>query len=142
MWYSYTGTVATDARGSVHGPSTAWTDARAGARMSLRRSVGRGFALACTMLFLTWTSPAEAQQKPEGEMRWALYVTLSPLWFDPGEVSGQLTPFWVLYALHDALVKPMPGNLMAPSLAESWTVSADQRVFEFKLREGLKFHNG
>ena len=36
----------------------------------------------------------------------------------------------------------MPGNLLAPSLAESWTVSPDQRVYEFKLREGLKFHNG
>src|SRR5258705_330284 len=83
-----------------------------------------------------------AQAKPEGEMRWALYVTLSPVWFDPGEVVGQITPFWILYALHDALVKPMPGNLMSPSLAESWTVSADQRVYEFKLREGLKFHNG
>jgi len=79
--------------------------------------------------------------KPDGEMRWALYVTLSPLWFDPGEFMG-LTAFWVLYAIHDALVKPMPGNLMAPSLAESWTVSADQKVYEFKLREGLKFHNG
>jgi len=83
-----------------------------------------------------------AQTKPEGEMRWALYVTLSPVWFDPGEVVGQITPFWVLYALHDALVKPMPGNQMTPSLAESWTVSPDQRVYEFKLREGLKFHNG
>src|SRR4029453_17385188 len=86
--------------------------------------------------------PGAAAPKPEGEMRWALYVTLAPAWFDPGEVSGSfLTPFWVLYAMHDALVKPMPGNLMAPSLAESWTVSADQRTYDFKLREGLKFHN-
>ena len=85
---------------------------------------------------------AHAQPKPEGEMRWALYVTLSPVWFDPAEVVGQITPFWVLYAIHDALVKPLPGNLMAPSLAESWTVSADQRAYEFKLREGLRFHNG
>jgi peptide/nickel transport system substrate-binding protein len=85
---------------------------------------------------------AIAQAKPEGEMRWALYVTLSPLWFDPAEVVGVLTPFWVLYALHDALVKPMPGNHLSPSLAESWTVSPDQRTYEFKLREGLKFHNG
>ena len=75
-------------------------------------------------------------------MRWALYVTLPPVWFDPGEVTGQLTPFWILYALHDALVKPMPGNMLSPSLAESWTVSADQLTYEFKLREGLKFHNG
>ena len=85
---------------------------------------------------------AQAQAKPEGEMRWALYVTLAPAWFDPAETQGQLTPFWVLYALHDALVKPMPGNHMTPSLAESWTVSPDGRAYEFKLREGLKFHNG
>src|SRR5262249_58171868 len=85
---------------------------------------------------------AIAQPRPEGEMRWALYVTLSPVWLDPAEVTGQITPFWVLYAIHDAVVKPMPGNLMTPSLAESWTVSADQRTYEFKLREGLKFHNG
>ena len=75
-------------------------------------------------------------------MRWALYVTLAPAWFDPGAVVGLITPFWVLYAIHDALVKPMPSNLMAPSLAEAWTVSADQLVYEFKLRQGLKFHNG
>ena len=88
-------------------------------------------------------SPSGPATKPEGEMRWALYVTLAPAWFDPGEVTGgNLTPFWVLYALHDALVKPMPGNLMSPSLAESWTVRPDGRVYEFKLREGLTFHNG
>jgi peptide/nickel transport system substrate-binding protein len=80
--------------------------------------------------------------KPEREMRWAMYVTLSPSWFDPGDVVGLLTPFWVLYAMHDAVVKPMPGNLMTPSLAESWTVSADQQVYEFTLRQGVRFHNG
>jgi len=88
------------------------------------------------------STSAAAQQKPEGEMRWALYVTLSSAWVDPAEVVGVLTPFWVMYALHDALVKPMPGNHLTPSLAESWTVSADQTAYEFKLREGLKFHNG
>ncbi|MSP01178.1 MAG: ABC transporter substrate-binding protein [Acetobacteraceae bacterium] len=87
--------------------------------------------------------PVAAQTKPEGEMRWALYVTIAPTWFDPGEASpGVLTPFWILYAMHDALVKPMPGQRMAPSLAESWTVSEDLRVYEFTLRPGLKFHNG
>jgi peptide/nickel transport system substrate-binding protein len=107
-----------------------------------RRRLPGLVAFACLLLLAAAVSDVRAQAKPEGEMRWALYVTLSPVWFDPGEVAGQLTPFWVLYALHDALVKPMPGNLMAPSLAESWTVSADQRTYEFKLRENVKFHNG
>jgi peptide/nickel transport system substrate-binding protein len=102
----------------------------------------RRVLLLCAVLATAPLDDVAAQPRPEGEMRWALYVTLSPVWFDPGEVVGQITPFWVLYALHDALVKPMPGNRMAPSLAESWTVSADQRVYEFKLREGLRFHNG
>ena len=98
-------------------------------------------ALGALVLVTTVESPS-AQTRPDGEMRWALYVTLSPLWFDPGEVVGQLTPFWVLYAMHDALVKPMPGNLLGASLAESWTLQPDQRSWDFKLREGLKFHNG
>ena len=110
--------------------------------MSRRWSLVLGVVLVSAVLIAGLPGRGAAQAKPEGEMRWALYVTLSPVWFDPGEVIGQLTPFWVLYALHDAVVKPMPGNLMSPSLAESWTLSADQKTYEFKLREGVKFHNG
>ena len=98
-------------------------------------------AVLCALLASGLVGRAEAQAKPEGEMRWALYVTVPPAWLDPGEVQGFITPFWVQYALHDALVKPMPGNIMTPSLAESWTVSPDQKTYEFKLRHGLKFHN-
>jgi len=84
-----------------------------------------------------------AQTKPEGEMRFALYVTLAPAWLDPGEAPpGFFSPFWLMYGVHDALVKPMPGNNMAPSLAESWTESEDHRAYEFNLRKGVKFHNG
>ncbi len=109
--------------------------------------IGRWHRLGGAILLLTVLAaraPHEvsAQAKPEGEMRWALYVTLAPVWFDPAEVIGVLTPFWVMYAMHDALVKPIPGAMLGASLAESWKVSADQRVYEFKLREGLKFHNG
>src|SRR5216110_4033468 len=113
-----------------------------GSRRRAFRLVLAVVALACAVLVSGRFDEAASQPKPEGEMRWALYVTLSPNWFDPGEVVGQLTPFWVLYALHDALVKPMPANLATPSLAESWTLSPDGRNYEFKLRENLKFHNG
>ena len=111
--------------------------------MNLTRPLALGCVLLLSVLFAGGVpGDASAQPKPEGEMRWALYVTLWLRLVRSGRVAGPVTPFWVLYAIHDALVKPMPGNLMAPSLAESWTVSADQLVYEFKLREGLKFHNG
>src|SRR5213595_2286888 len=113
-----------------------------GSRRRAFRLVLAVAALACAVLVSGRFDEAASQPKPEGEMRWALYVTLYPLWFDPAEVVGVLTPFWVMYALHDALVKPMPGGLMTPSLAESWAASADARMYEFKLREGLRFHNG
>jgi peptide/nickel transport system substrate-binding protein len=117
---------------------SAWSTAR----VALVALVGVTFALSGAGPVRAQGTPAARAEPPAGEMRWALYVTLSPVWFDPAEVVGQITPFWVMYAIHDALVKPLPGNLTSPSLAESWTVSADQRTWEFKLREGLKFHNG
>src|SRR4030095_7441818 len=99
-------------------------------------------ALVATCLLMVG-SHGPAAAPPAGEMRWALYVTFAPAWLDPGEVAvAGVTPFWLLYALHDALLKPMPGHPMAPSLAEAWTMSPDQKMYEFKLREGLKFHNG
>ncbi|OLC17851.1 MAG: hypothetical protein AUH29_00735 [Candidatus Rokubacteria bacterium 13_1_40CM_69_27] len=79
---------------------------------------------------------------PEGQLTWAVHVSLAPTWFDPAETPGVITPFMFLYALHDALVKPMPGNAMAPSLAESWSVSREGLIYEFGLRKGVKFHNG
>ena len=81
-------------------------------------------------------------REPAGSMTWALHFALAPTWFDPAETSGIITPYVVLYALHDAVVKPLPGNPMAPALAESWSMAADGLTFEFVLRKGAKFHNG
>jgi len=79
---------------------------------------------------------------PDGTMALGLHVTLVSRWLDPGETEALITPFMVLYALHDALVKPMPGNIMTPSLAASWTVSKDGLTYEFVIRKNARFHNG
>jgi peptide/nickel transport system substrate-binding protein len=104
------------------------------------RTVRAVLALLVLGCFAAWPAPAGAA--PEGQMTWAVHVTLAPTWFDPAETAGIATPFMVLYALHDGMVKPMPGNPAAPSLAESWTASKDGLVYEFALRQGAKFHNG
>ena len=72
----------------------------------------------------------------------AWHVTIAPSWFDPSTAPPQITPFGLLYAIHDALVRPYPGQKMGPSLAESWRESPDGKTYEFKLRRGLTFHNG
>ena len=84
-------------------------------------------------------APADA---PAGQMTWAIHFTLAPTLFEPAETPGLITPFMILYALHDAMLKPMPGKSMTPSLAESWSMSSDGLVYEFVLRKGARFHNG
>jgi peptide/nickel transport system substrate-binding protein len=114
----------------------------------MRRRMNRWHKFACTAILacgiaLATAGSGAAQSKPEGEMRFAVYVTIAPAWLDPGAVpQGFISSFWFNYGLHDALVKPMPGKPMALSLAESWKESPDHLSYEFKLRKGLKFHNG
>jgi peptide/nickel transport system substrate-binding protein len=97
-------------------------------------------ALLVVLLLTALAGPAAAA--PEGTLTWGLHVTLAPKWLDPGDTEAFITPFMVLYALHDALVKPMPTGDNTPSLAESWTMSKDGLTYEFVLRKGVKFHNG
>src|SRR5258705_8224808 len=98
--------------------------------------------LTAGLLVAALLAAAPALAGPEGQLTLATHFTLAPTFFDPAETPGLITPFMLLYALHDALVKPMPGKAMAPSLAESWTVSPDGLVYEFVLRKGAKFHTG
>jgi peptide/nickel transport system substrate-binding protein len=106
----------------------------------MKRSLGRASLVLVVLLLVA--VPAARAGAPAGQVTWGVPVSLPPAWFDPADATGILIPFMVYYALHDALVKPMPGNPMAPCLAESWSVSPDGLIYEFVLRRGVKFHNG
>src|SRR5205823_5850088 len=88
---------------------------------------------------LSWRPSAHAVA---GNVVYALHVTIAPSWFDPAEAPAQITPYVILYALHDGLARPLPGVRMGSALAESWSESPDGLTYEFTLRPGLKFHNG
>jgi peptide/nickel transport system substrate-binding protein len=97
---------------------------------------------AIVLSMVALSSPPARAVPPEGTLAIGVHVTLVSRWLDPADAEGLITPFMVFYALHDALVKPMPAGLNTPSLAESWSVSKDGLTYEFVLRKGIKFHNG
>jgi peptide/nickel transport system substrate-binding protein len=100
--------------------------------------------LAAFFALLVFFGPADPVRAADadGQITWGVHVSLAPTWFDPAEMSGIITPYMVYYALHDSLVKAMPGQPFAPSLATSWSVSDDGLIYEFTLRDGAMFHNG
>ena len=94
------------------------------------------------LLAVPLVSPLRALAAPAGTLTIGVHVTLVNRWLEPAEAEGLITPFMVFYLLHDAMVKPMPGNLNAPGLAESWTLSKDGLTYDFVIRKNAKFHNG
>lgn len=81
---------------------------RTGGRVGGRHCRGLVVLRLAVSLGLDGSRGLAAPPQPTGEMRWVLYVTFPPTWLDPAEVAvAGMTPFWLLYTLHDALVKPM-----------------------------------
>src|SRR5678816_4299896 len=56
--------------------------------------------LASLLCLLAWPGAAPAAG-PEGQLTWAVHISLAPTWFDPAEAPGMISPYMVLYALHD-----------------------------------------
>jgi peptide/nickel transport system substrate-binding protein len=100
--------------------------------------------VALAAFLVGWAGPPASAfaAGPEGTLTIARTESTAARWLDPADMDGGLTAFFYLYALHDALVKPLPGNALAPCLAESWSASPDGLAYDFVLRKGVRFHNG
>jgi peptide/nickel transport system substrate-binding protein len=108
---------------------------------TLRHAWRRFCGLAILALALLLPGAGNAAT-PQGQLTYGVHISLAPTWFDPAETTGIITPYMLLYAMHDALVKPMPGQALASSLAQSWSESEDGLTYEFVLRPGVTFHDG
>lgn len=106
--------------------------------MTETRSTLAGF-LAAALLVLTGTLAANAQVLKD-----VLVVgqIAEPASLDPA-VSTATNNFRILINIYEGLVRYKPGTLeVEPALAESWTISDNGLTYEFKLREGITFHDG
>ncbi len=65
-----------------------------------------------------------------------------PKSLDPQAVTA-INDFRILMNVYEGLVRYKDGSLeIEPSLAESWTISEDGKQYTFKLKQGVKFHDG
>ena len=71
-----------------------------------------------------------------------LGMVLEPPSLDPTAEAAAAVDEVVYANLFEGLVRIGPSGEVLPALAESWTVSDDGKVYEFKLRTGVKFHDG
>lgn len=88
---------------------------------------------------LLFASPSFSQTPPN-----VLIVgqIAEPKSLDPAADTA-VNDFRILVNLYDGLVRYKDGTLeVEPSLATSWTISDDGKTYTFKLREGVKFHDG
>src|SRR5215216_7855988 len=106
-----------------------------------RQFLGASIASASALSFVPGAQAQEA-----GVMTFAL-AARSPNSLEPAYVV-QGADNWVNMQIFDTLVRPEDGTFAVtpgdfkPSLAESWTTSADGRTWTFQLRKGVKFHGG
>jgi len=80
--------------------------------------------------------------KPKGTLTVGMHFALDPGWLDPLEHITAVTMQMYDYLVHDALFKAMPNGEAVYSLAEHAELSADFRRAAFRLRPGLRFHDG
>lgn len=100
--------------------------------------LARVAAALCVVLWLCGCPPERSARTA------ALRVAAvgDPLTLDPAAASDTES-MQVLMQVFDQLVRYREGGKMVePGLARSWTVSADGKRWTFKLRRGVRFHDG
>src|SRR5688500_2130633 len=109
----------------------------------MTRCAMRPFLLLSVLLLLT--TPASAQDKPRPGGELVFVVAAEPPSFDAHreETFAMLHPGAPQY---NTLMRVDPtdrtGTKFIGDLAESWTISPDKRTYTFKVRQGVKFHDG
>lgn len=108
---------------------------------SLRRlavSAGhRGLGVALVALLALALAPAGASGQT-GQL--TIGLAAEPSTLDP-HLSGEIPAHNIARNIFDSLLVRDEGMRLAPSLAESWRLISPT-TYQFKLRRGVKFHNG
>ncbi len=106
--------------------------------LSVKKS-GMAFCLALLVAFGLLMGQANAEI-PKDVL--VIGQIAEPKSLDPHAVTA-VNDFRILMNVYDGLVRYKSGTLeVEPSLAKSWQISSDGKVYTFSLRKGVKFHDG
>ncbi|WP_449276782.1 ABC transporter substrate-binding protein [Leucobacter sp. GX24907] len=110
-----------------------------------RRLLGVGAAFTLGAALLTGCMGSAAQSGDGGEAATGGAATLA-MPAEPGNIDPimmrQLTAWNMYYAVFDGLTRITSDGSVEPGLAESWTSNDTLDVWEFTIRDGVKFHDG
>jgi len=111
--------------------------------MSLPNTL-RTLALSASLLLAVFAAGSAAAQEADRQRTLVVAVPSDPVNLEPGTNRAEPIGSEIILNVFDTLVAWTPPDFSALEgrLAASWTLSADGKVFEFTLREGVKFHDG
>ena len=104
--------------------------------MSPRSLIKRSAAAFLFGAALTATAPASAQQTVLRIVPHSNLAVLDPIWTTAYMSRNHG------YMIYDTLFGTDEKGVIRPQMVESWTESPDHRLWTFKLRKGLEFHDG
>src|SRR5213079_2784427 len=114
--------------------------ARLTRRRVLQTTAMTAGGLAAPFLWRVGTANAAASS---GKIVLAWHTNIASRWLDPQQHDGTASPDNFLFAIHDGLVKNLYGNKYDHlALAEHFEFAEDAQSATFRLRPGLKFHDG
>ena len=104
------------------------------------KDIVRLLALVMIVCVMTGTL-AGCKPAPQAQPKLVRFMLANTPNMDPAVGSDEASSA-TFVNLYDSLVFPQPGGTVALSLATAYRVSADGLVWEFDLRQGVKFHSG
>ncbi len=103
----------------------------------IRRRTALTLPLTLATSLAPWSAMAQAKKDSL-----VLAMTLEPPGLDPTAGAAAAIAEVVHYNVLETLTKIRADSSIAPLLAQSWTVTPDNKTWAFKLRPGVKFQNG